>query len=313
MKLGLQIPYFTYPGGPEALADNFARIVKEAEAAGFYSLWVMDHFFQLHGWGPPEYEMMEGYSTLSFAAALTSQVKLGLLVGGVTYRHPGILLKTATTFDVLSKGRSYFGIGAAWYEREHKALGVPFPPLKERFERLEETLQIAHSMWSGEPRQFDGTYYHLAETINSPHAIQRPHPPILIGGMGEQKTFRLIAKYADACNIFTWQGVESVKGKYDVLRERCEEANRPYGEIEKTTLSEMIVTRDGTTPRGVHPAPEMPPNYTVEQAMEHFGQLAEIGTDQAIFNSPITHIPGALDVWAEEIIPAVNKMIPAGR
>jgi F420-dependent oxidoreductase-like protein len=313
VKIGLQIPYFTYPGGQEKLAENFGRIVREAEAAGFYSLWVMDHFFQLEGWGPAEFEMMEGYSTLSYAAALTSKIKLGLMVGGVTYRYPGILLKTATTFDVLSGGRSYFGIGAAWYEREHKGLGVPFPPLKERFERLEETLQIAHLMWSGENQSFEGMHYQLAETINSPAAVQKPHPPIIIGGMGEQKTFRLIAKYADACNIFTWRGADYVKAKYDVLRERCEEANRPYSDIEKTTLSELIVTRDGKTPDGVHPAPDMAPNYTVEQAIEHFHQLAEIGTDHAIFNSPITHLPGAFDVWAQDIIPAVEKMTPAGR
>ncbi|HKP53643.1 MAG TPA: LLM class F420-dependent oxidoreductase [Chloroflexia bacterium] len=313
MKIGLQIPYFTYPGGHAAIRETFGRIVREAEAAGFHSLWVMDHYFQLDGWGPPDFEMLECYTALSYAAALTERIKLGPLVAGVTYRRPGILVKTATTLDVLSGGRSYFGIGAAWYEEEHKGLGVPFPPRKERFEMLEETLRIAQQMWSGEAKPFQGKHYELAETLNSPNSLQRPHPPIMIGGVGEEKTFRLIARYADACNIFTWRGVDYVKGKYDVLRRRCEEANRPYADIEKTTLSEMIVTPDGTTPEGVHPAPDMPSNFTTAQAIEHFHQLAEIGTDHAIFNSPITHIPGALDVWGSEIIPAVEKFVPAGR
>src|SRR6478752_6808952 len=201
------------------------------------------------------------------------------MVTSVTHRHPGVLLKTITTLDVLSGGRAWLGLGTGWYEQEHLGLGIPFPPLKERFEMLEETLQIAHLMWSGEVQAFNGKHYQLAETLNRPNALQKPHPPVIIGGMGEQKTFRLIAKYADACNIFSWQGPDSVKAKYDVLRERCEEANRPYGEIEKTTLSELIVTRDGKTPEGVHPAPDMAPNLTVEQAIEHFGRLAEIGTD----------------------------------
>ena len=177
MKLGLQIPYFTYPGGPAALGATFARIVQEAEAAGFASLWVMDHYFQLDGWGPPDLEMLECYTTLGYAAALTRRVQLGPLVAGITYRHPALLVKTATTLDVLSGGRSYFGIGAAWYAEEHAGLGVPFPPRKERFALLEETLQLAHQMWSGEDAPFEGTRLHLGRTLNSPNSIQRPHPP----------------------------------------------------------------------------------------------------------------------------------------
>ena len=313
MKIGLQIPYFTYPGTSEALADTFTRIVKGAEDAGFDSIWVMDHYFQLDGLGPVEAEMVECYTTLSYAAALTERVRLGPLVVGVTYRQPAILVKTATALDVWSKGRSYFGVGAAWFEQEHKGLGVAFPPRKERFERLEETLQIAHQMWSGETGAYNGKHYQLAEAINVPNSVQRPHPPIMIGGMGEQKTFRLIAKYGDACNIFTWRGIDSVRQKYDVLRERCDEANRPYSEIEKTTLSELNVTPDGKPLADEYATPDKREDMVASQAIEWFHQLAEIGTDHAIFNSTVCHIPGALDVWAEEIIPTVHKMAVAGR
>jgi F420-dependent oxidoreductase-like protein len=313
MKLGLQIPYFTYPGGAEQLGATFGRIVQDAEAAGFDSVWVMDHHFQIGGWGPPSLDMLECYSALSYAAALTRRVQLGPLVVGVTYRHPGILVKTATTLDVLSGGRSYFGVGAAWFDREHAGLGVPFPPLKERFERLEELLQIAHQMWSGEAAPFTGTHYQLGETLNVPNALQRPHPPIMIGGMGEEKTFRLIARYADACNIFAFGPVERVKRKYDVLRERCEEIGRPYAEIEKTSLSGLIVTPDGTRPAGTFQTPESQQVMTPSQAIEFFHALAEAGTDHAIFNTPIGHLPGAFDIWGSDIIPAVAKFVPAGR
>src|SRR5688572_30229341 len=222
MKIGLQVPYFTYPGASGEIGETFGRIARDADASGFYSLWVMDHHFQIGGLGPKEAEMLECYGALNFAAGVTERIMLGPLVVGVTYRHPGILLKSATTLDVLSGGRSYFGIGAAWNQVEHAGLGVPFPPLKDRFEMLEETLQIAHMMWSDEVNNFEGKHYRLGETLNSPNSVQRPHPPIMIGGTGEQKTFRLIAKYADACNIFV-DGIDYVARKYDVLRQRCEE------------------------------------------------------------------------------------------
>ena len=324
MKLGLQITYFTYPGGPTNLAPTFGRVVQDAEAAGLYSVWVMDHFFQIGSWGANELDMLEGYSALSYAAALTQRVKLGTLVTGVTYRHPGVLIKTATTLDVLSGGRAYLGIGSAWKDDEHRGLGVPYPSERERFELLEETLQVAHMMWSGEVGErtpFEGKHLHLRETLNSPNSIQRPHPPIMIGGSGEQKTFRLIAKYADACNliIITGKGEEYMKGvpyaqrKYAVLRERCEEEGRPYEEIEKTTLSGVIVTRDGKRPEGTYQSIEESALMTPSQAIEYFHALAEAGTDHAIFNTPAMHIPGIFDVWAEEIIPVVEKFVPAGR
>src|SRR5712692_4872000 len=192
MRLGLQVPNFTWPNGQSQLGKTFGEIAERADKAGLYSLWVMDHFFQIRMGGPPENEMLEGWEALAFAAGKTSRIKLGTMVTGVTYRHPGILVKTATTLDVLSQGRAYFGIGAAWNENEHQGLGVPFPPTAERFERLEETLQIALQMWAGEDKAYDGKHYHLARTLNSPQSVQRPHPPILIGGSGERKTLRLV-------------------------------------------------------------------------------------------------------------------------
>src|SRR5215472_19252784 len=176
MKLGLQVPVFTYPQGQENLGDMFGLIAQRAERAGLYSLWVMDHFFQIGMVGPPEIEMLEGWSALAFAAGCTNRIKLGTMVTGVTYRHPGILVKTATTLDVLSHGRAYFGVGAAWNEEEHKGLGVPFPPLAERFERLEETLQIALQMWKGDASAYTGKHYSLAGPLNVPNSVQRPHP-----------------------------------------------------------------------------------------------------------------------------------------
>jgi F420-dependent oxidoreductase-like protein len=302
MRLGLQVPNFTWPGGQEQLGDTFGLIAERAERAGFYSLWVMDHFFQIGFSGPPELEMLEGYSALSFAAGRTNRIKLGTMVTGVTYRHPGILIKTVTTLDVLSHGRAYLGIGAAWNEEEHRGLGVPFPPLAERFERLEEALQIAHQMWKGNDAPYEGKYYHLARPLNSPHAVQKPHPPILIGGSGERKTLRLVAQYADACNLFARLPLPELKRKLDVLREHCAAVGRPYEEIEKTTLSSYRLTRDGrngsTTPVAL---------------LEHLGQLAELGIDQAIFSLQNVSDLEPFDLLATEIVPAAEKIPVAGR
>jgi F420-dependent oxidoreductase-like protein len=261
MKVGLQIPYFTYPGSAQTLGDTFAQIARDADSAGFYSLWVMDHFFQVGGVGPKEREMLESYSTLAFAAGITSRIKLGALVTGVTYRYPGILVKTVTTLDVLSGGRAYLGVGAAWNEAEHRGLGVPFPPLAERFEMLEETLQIARRMWRrevGEVSPFRGKHFTLEEPLNVPQVVSKPSPPIKIGGEGEQKTFRLIARYADACNIAVMvraggdhmARIPVAKQKFEVLRERCEEIGRPFDEIERTTLSVLTISENGARPEG---------------------------------------------------------------
>lgn len=180
MKLGLQVPVITSGQGQEPLGDLFGLIAQRAERAGLSSLWVMDHFFPVAG--PPEVHMLDGWSLLSYAAGRTNQIKLGTMVTGITYRHPALLVKTATTLDVLLHGRASFGIGAAWHEEEHLGLGIPFPPLAERFARLEETLQIALQMWTGDEQPYTGTYYHLPRPLNTPQAVQKPHPPILIGG-----------------------------------------------------------------------------------------------------------------------------------
>src|SRR5579885_657217 len=301
MKLGLQVPVFTYPQGQENLGDMFGLIAQRAERAGLYSLWVMDHFFQIGFAGPPEMEMLEGWSALAFAAGRTNRIKLGTMVTGITYRHPGILLKTATTLDVLSQGRAYFGIGAAWNEEEHQGLGVPFPPLAERFERLEETLQIARQMWKGNETPFEGKHYQLKRLLNSPQAVQKPHPPILIGGSGEKKTLRLVARYADACNLFTFP-IPELRRKLDVLRSHCEAVGRPYEQIEKTTLGRMHITRDGRDG-----------SLSPQAAIDQFAALAEIGIDQALFSMPNVSDLEPFDVLANEIVPVVEKIPVAGR
>jgi F420-dependent oxidoreductase-like protein len=301
MKIGLQVNHFTWNNGPEQLGPTFGAIGRRAEEAGFDSLWVMDHFFQIGGLGQPEEPMLEGYTALGFIAGQTSRIKLGTMVTGVTYRHPGVLVKTVTTLDVVSGGRAYLGIGAAWNEREHLGLGVPFPPLKERFERLEETLQIALQMWSGEAGEYNGKHYQLKEAINSPQALTRPHPPILIGGGGEQKTLRLVAKYGDACNLFARIGDGMMQHKLDVLRGHCEDLGRPYEEIEKTSLSQLIITRDGREG-----------SMSPQQAIDYFGQLAEMGIDQAIFGMRNVSEPDAFEAIAE-ISPEIHKIAVAGR
>ena len=236
MKLGLHVVNFTLPDGAAALAPMLGAVADAAEAVGVSHISLMDHFFQLDMLGGGELDMLEAYTTMGFLAARTRKIELGLLVGGVTYRHPGLLAKIITTLDVLSGGRAVLGLGAAWYEREHSALGVPFPPLGERFARLEETVQICLQMWSANDGPFHGRYYQLAETRNVPQVLRAPHPPILIGGGGEQRTLKLVARYADACNLFTSEGAPGVAHKLEVLRRHCANAARNYETIEKTIL-----------------------------------------------------------------------------
>jgi F420-dependent oxidoreductase-like protein len=302
MRLGLQVPVFTWPNGQSQLGQTFGQIAEHADKAGFYSLWVMDHFFQIGFAGGPEMEMLEGWSALAFAAGHTQRIKLGTMVTGVTYRYPGILVKMATTLDVLSGGRAYFGIGAAWNEDEHKGLGVPFPSTSERFERLEETLQIALRMWSGDEKPYNGKHYQLARPLNSPQSVQRPHPPILIGGTGERKTLRMVAQYADACNIFARLDDNFLQNKLDVLREHCQAIGRPYEQIEKTTLSVISLSRDGRNG-----------SMTPAAAIEYFASLAALGIDQAIFSMPNIYDLNVFDLFATEVIPEVNKIAVAGR
>jgi F420-dependent oxidoreductase-like protein len=292
MRIGLQVPSFTWPGGPAEIGARLAQIGRTADDAGFYSLWVMDHFFQIGVVGPPEHPMLEGYSALSYLAGVTKRVKLGTLVTGVIYRHPGILVKTVTTLDVLSGGRAYLGIGAAWNEQESRGLGVPFPPLKDRFEQLEEALQIAHQMWKGDRAAYDGKYYQLADPLNSPQPLSQPHPPIMIGGGGEQKTLRLVAQYADACNLFARMGGDVLRKKLDVLRGHCETLGRPYESIERTALNTVHLTSGGTSAADV---------------IAECRSLAELGIQHVIFNMPNVHELAPLETFGREIIPAVAE------
>lgn len=302
MRLGIQVPNFTWSEDQSQLGDTFATIAERAERAGLYSLWVMDHFFQISMVGPAENEMLEGWSALAFAAGRTNRIKLGTMVTGITYRHPGLLVKTATTLDVLSHGRAYFGVGAAWNEDEHRGLGVPFPPLAERFERLEETLQIAHQMWNGDQKAYTGTHYTLERPLNSPSSVQKPHPPILIGGTGEKKTLRMVAQYGDACNLFARMGKTELQRKLNVLKDHCQTLGRPYTDIEKTTLDVIQITKDGRNNT-------LSPNA----AIDLFGSLAEQGIDHAIFSMPNVTDIEPFDLLATRIIPEVEKIKVAGR
>ena len=293
MKLGLQIPNFTWPGGPAQLAATLREIAQTADDGGLASLWVMDHFFQIPPVGAAELDMLEGYSALSFLAGVTKRVTLGTMVTGVTYRHPGVLVKTVTTLDVLSRGRAILGIGAAWFEREHRGLGVAFPALHERFERLEEALQIAHQMWTGKVGTYEGKHYQLAESLCVPAPLAKPHPPILIGGMGEQKTLRLVAQYADACNLFTHAGVGLVKHKLEVLRRHCDALKRDYARIEKTSLATLTLTDDA---------------QSIEAAIATCRELASAGIQHAIFNMPNVQSVKPVELLARKVLPAVRGL-----
>lgn len=296
MNIGLQIAQFNFPGGESGIGPGFAALARAADAGGFASLWVMDHFFQIDYNGPADQPMLEAYSALSFAAGITTNVKLGALVTGVTYRHPGLLAKTVSTLDVLSGGRAYLGIGAAWFEREHRALGVPFPPLAERFERLEEAVQIVEQMWSENNAAYTGTHYQLAETLNVPTTISRPHPPVLIGGGGEKKTLRLVARFADACNLFA---SPELPRKLDVLKAHCSALGRDYAEIEKTTLTRAYPQ---------HGKPE-----TIEPVLEEIAYQASLGIDQVILNMGNLTDPTIVELAAREIVEPARGIATAGR
>lgn len=293
MRIGLQIPNFTWSGGAPALGKTLTNIVTTADSMGFASIWVMDHFFQIGAVGPVENDMLEGYSALSYIAALTQKARLGTMVTGVVYRYPGILVKTVTTLDVLSGGRAYLGIGAAWNERESKGLGVPFPEVKVRFELLEEALQIAQQMWSGKVASYNGKHNQLAETLCSPMPLSKPHPPILIGGMGEKKTLRLVAQYADACNLFARLGTDILRSKLDILKRHCDAVGRDYTDIERTALSTAFLAEGQMKPADV---------------IAHCRELAQLGFQHTIFNMPNTQDIKPLEIFGKEIIPAVADL-----
>lgn len=270
MKFGLQINRFDWAGAPITIGPKFAEIARTAEAAGFDSLWVMDHYYQIEpGLGSKEDPMLEAYSALNFAAAVTERVRLGVMVTGVVYRHPGFLIKQVSTLDVLSGGRANLGIGAAWYWQEAQGLGFPFPSTGERFEQLEEVLQIAKQVWAGDFSSYEGKHFKLEAPINSPQPITKPHPPILIGGEGEKKTLRLVAQYGDACNLFARNGVEGAIKKLEVLRNHCETLGRDYEEIEKTVLGPFDLSSNGAS-----------------EAVDQIGQFAEIGIQHYITSFP---------------------------
>jgi F420-dependent oxidoreductase-like protein len=297
LHLGIHASSFTWPGGPEAIAPTLAAIARRAEAAGLYSLSVMDHYFQIAPNGPPEQEMLEAYTTLGYVAAKTERLRLGTIVSGVTYRHPGLLVKQATTLDVLSEGRTFFGVGAAWFEDEHRGLGVPFPPLKERFERLEELLQITHQMWAGDERPYAGSYYQLAHPMCHPPPLQKPHPPIVVGGSGEQKTLRLVAQYADACNLFAYIGDDLLRHKLRVLREHCDRIGRPYDQIIKSATGRLHVTRDGRNG-----------TMTPSQAIDRFAALRELGITWIDATIPNAAEPDAFDLLGSHVVPELEKL-----
>ena len=285
MQIGLQIPLFTTPGGPATLGEDLATVARTADEVGFEYLAVMDHFFQIGVVGPPELEMLEAYTTLGFLAAHTSRVQLLTVMTGVIYRHPGMLAKTITTLDVLSGGRAWLGVGAAWNEEESRGLGIPFPPVAERFERLEETLQICQQMWRGDESPYRGKHYQLDRPLNSPQALRRP--PIMVGGGGERKTLRMVAQYADACNLFATPDVEH---KLEVLRGHCERLGRPYEEILKTVYYPFNVGADGER---------------VEQTLADLRRLHGLGFQAAIGSVTDVWQVEPLRVIGREIIPAV--------
>jgi F420-dependent oxidoreductase-like protein len=290
VKFGLQISSFTWPGGAGALGPTLGRVVRTADEVGFDSIWVMDHFFQIRGVGPPEAPMLDGQTALGFMAAHSERARIGLMVGGIHYRAPGLWIKATTTLDVLSGGRAWFGIGAAWNEEESMGLGWPFPPLGERFEMLEETLQMAHAMWSGgsgSQARHDGKHYTATRLLNSPQSLSRPRVPIMIGGGGERKTLRLAAQYADASNVFG--NPDTLRHKYAVLRAHCERLGRPYEEIERSVLKSVDTERD-----------------SAEAIVDHWGALAEAGAQHVIFSVRGVNDTSRLEWLAANVFPQLR-------
>jgi len=290
VKLGLHVADFTWPGGPATMASDLARIARTADEVGFAQLSVMDHVWQISVNGPPEHDMLEAYTTLGFLAAHTDHIELLAWVTAAVYREPGLLAKTVTTLDVLSGGRAWLGIGAAWNEEEARGLGLPFPPTAERFERLEEALQICLQMWDHDDAPYRGKHYTLERTLNAPQALRRPHPPILIGGGGERKTLRLVAQYAQACNLFNSDELER---KLDVLRAHCEAVGRDYDEIEKTVMTRLDPGPDGER---------------IDDLLAELERLAALG---------VTHVHGQvrdavsiapLELLGTRVIPAVASL-----
>jgi F420-dependent oxidoreductase-like protein len=291
MHIGLQIPSFKYPGGTAAIRPKLKEIVTTAEAAGFYSLWVMDHYYQIKGLFGEAYTdpMLEAYTTLGYFAGLTEKAYLGVLVTGVIYRHPAVLMKMVNTLDVLSGGRAYFGIGAAWYEDEAKGNGIPYPSTAERFEQLEDSLKLAKALWSGDETSFAGKHFSAPAITNNPRPLSSPHPRIMIGGTGPNKTLRMVAQYADACNIGDWVGAENMQKSLDTLKHHCETLGRDYDSIEKTSLCTV----------------QLSGKDTVGSVISRIKELSAMGFTHVIFNMPDVYTITPLKAFAQEIIPSV--------
>lgn len=289
MRLGIQIPNFTYSGGAPALRGDLARIASESDQAGFDYLAVMDHFFQIPQVGPVEDDMLEAYTTLGFLAAHTERAKLLTVITGAFYRHPGLLGKAISTLDVLSGGRAVLGVGAGWNEEESRGLGFRFPPLKERFELLEDAVRYCLELWSAGEGPFEGKHVSAERMLNVPQVLSRPHPPIMIGGGGEQKTLRLVARYAQACNVFNGPDLEH---KLDVLRGHCETEGRDYDEITKTVYHPMDVGEHGER---------------TDELLQELQRLAGLGVDVALGAVVRVEEPGTLKHYADNVIPQAAK------
>ncbi len=293
MHIGLQIPSFKYPGGAAAIRPKLKEIVTTAEEAGFYSLWVMDHYYQIQGMFGEDYTdpMLEAYTTLGYMAGLTEKAYLGVLVTGVIYRHPAVLMKMINTLDILAGGRTYFGIGAAWYENEAKGFGIPYPSTSERFEQLEDNLKLAKALWASDETSFAGKHFSAPAITNNPRPLSSPHPRIMIGGTGPNKTLRMVTQYADACNIGEWVGKENMQKALDTLKAHCETLGRDYNSVEKTSLSTVHLSGGDT----------------VESVISRIEELSAMGFTHAIFNMPDVHKITPLETFAQEIIPAVAE------
>jgi F420-dependent oxidoreductase-like protein len=294
MRIGLQIPSFKYPGGTAAIRPRLKEIVSTAEDAGFYSLWVMDHFYQIKGLFGEAYTdpMLEAYTTLGYLAGLTEKAYLGALVTGVIYRHPSVLMKMVNTLDVLSGGRAYLGIGAAWYEEEAKGFGIPYPSTSERFELLEDNLRLAKALWSADETAFEGKHISAPAITNNPRPLSSPHPRIMIGGTGPNKTLRMVAQYADACNIGDWVGPEKMRDALDNLKRHCEALGRDYDTVEKTSLGTVHLSGKDT----------------VDSVLLKIRDLAAMGFTHAIFNMPDVYTITPLETFGKEIIPAAASL-----
>jgi F420-dependent oxidoreductase-like protein len=294
VNIGLQIPSFKYPGGTAAIRPKLKEIVTTAEKAGFYSLWVMDHYYQIKGLFGESYTdpMMESYTTLGYFAGLTEKAHLGVLVTGVLYRHPSVLMKMVNTLDILSGGRAYLGIGAGWYEEEAKGYGIPYPSTVERFEQLEDNLQLAQALWNSDEASFAGKHFSAPAITNNPRPLSTPHPRIMIGGTGPTKTLRMVAQYADACNIGDWVGTENMQKALDTLKGHCKSLGRDYDTIEKTCLGTVHLSGDDT----------------VDSITSRIKELSEMGFTHAIFNMPDVYKITPLETFAKEIIPAVVEL-----